>query len=91
MARTGELGDVAIGEMAKVWLPGETPWAECMGTKPNGTWIGRLDNDLVNTAVHGFKFNDVVTFRREIEGGIELWVPDDRKADRRISPNGQRT
>ena len=35
-----------IGEHAKVYLPGESPWAECVEILPDGTWIGRIDNTL---------------------------------------------
>lgn len=51
-----------IGETVKVWLPGETPWAECVAVNPDGSWLGRIDNDLVCTAKHGLKLNDVTRF-----------------------------
>jgi hypothetical protein len=35
-----------IGESVKVWLPGETPWAECVAVHPDGTWEGRIANRL---------------------------------------------
>ena len=37
---------VKVGESVKVWLPGETPWAECVATYPDGTWEGRIANRL---------------------------------------------
>lgn len=36
-----------IGEMIKVFLPGESPWAECVAVEPDGTWHGRIDNFLI--------------------------------------------
>lgn len=38
-----------IGTYAKVWLPGESPWAECVGQLVNNMWVGRISNDLVGT------------------------------------------
>lgn len=35
-----------IGEMVKVSLPGESPWAECVTMYPDGTWEGRIANRL---------------------------------------------
>lgn len=36
-----------IGEMAKVYLRGESPWAECVKILPDGRWIGRIANQTV--------------------------------------------
>lgn len=38
---------VKVGDSYKVQLPGETPWAECLAILPDGSWAGRIDNDLV--------------------------------------------
>lgn len=38
----------AIGEVVKVHLPGESPWAECIGKSADGTWLGVIKNRLVN-------------------------------------------
>lgn len=35
-----------VGKFAKVLLPGETPWAECMSVEPDGSWHGRIANKL---------------------------------------------
>lgn len=35
-----------VGEYIKVWLPGETPWAECVSLNPDGSWQGRIANHL---------------------------------------------
>jgi hypothetical protein len=35
-----------IGEFIKVWLPGESPWAECVSVNHDGTWEGRIANRL---------------------------------------------
>lgn len=34
------------GECAKVFLPGESPWAECVKVNEDGTWLGRIANKL---------------------------------------------
>lgn len=34
------------GEYAKVFLPGESPWAECVRVNEDGTWLGRISNKL---------------------------------------------
>ena len=52
----------SVGETVKVWLPGESPWAECVAVLGDGSWIGRLDNDLVNTVQHGLRLNSVTRF-----------------------------
>lgn len=39
----------AVGEFYKVFLPGESPWAECVAVHPDGTWEGRIDNTLIGS------------------------------------------
>jgi hypothetical protein len=39
-----------VGKHYKVHLPAETPWVECLAVMPDGTWVGRIDNDLVGSA-----------------------------------------
>ena len=34
------------GQFAKVFLPGESPWAECEFVNADGTWLGRIANRL---------------------------------------------
>ncbi len=34
-----------VGEVVKVHLPGESPWAECVAVHDN-YWAGRIDNKL---------------------------------------------
>ncbi len=36
-----------MGEHIKVDLPGESPWAEVMAIHADGSWDGRIDNELV--------------------------------------------
>lgn len=53
-----------VGQLAKVWLPGETPWAECMAVLADGKWVGRIDNKLIGESAEA----------REREG--KLWGPN---------------
>ncbi len=36
-----------LGDFVKAWLPGETPWAECVAVEASGAWHGRIANKLV--------------------------------------------
>lgn len=40
---------VILGKSYKVHLPGESPWAECLAIHDDGTWEGRIDNELVGS------------------------------------------
>lgn len=40
---------IMVGEFYKVRLPGESPWAECKAVHPDGSWEGRIDNELVGS------------------------------------------
>ncbi len=67
--------NVKIGDLIKVYLPGESPWAECVSIHADGTWSGRIDNNLVSNH-HSFKIHQVVKFRRQdIEGDRYVWSP----------------
>ena len=37
----------SVGQLVKVHLPGESPWAECLAVMPDDQWVGRIDNFLV--------------------------------------------
>lgn len=47
MALVGQLPEAKVGESLKVWLPGESPWAECTAIYPDGSWDGRINNKLI--------------------------------------------
>ena len=64
-----------VGELAKVRLPGERLWVECVALHPDGTWEGRIDNRPVS-GLHDFKQNDVVRFA----WAGEMWEPTEREA-----------
>ncbi len=36
-----------VGDHMKINLPGESPWAEVMVIHSDGSWDGRIDNELV--------------------------------------------
>ncbi len=51
------------GDLVKVYLPGEAPWAECLAAhREKGFWVGCLDNHLTATEDHGLAFGDLVVF-----------------------------
>jgi len=67
----------SVGEIARVWLIGETPWAECVALLKDGSWIGVIDNDLVNTSAHGLHYGSVVRFvRTNSYDDVWLWMPN---------------
>jgi hypothetical protein len=35
-----------MAEMMKIWLPGETPWAEVLSANPDGSRTVRIDNKV---------------------------------------------
>lgn len=41
--------DMSIGQFVKVFLPGESPWAEVVRFLPDGRWLGRIVNHLVSS------------------------------------------
>ena len=48
MATRGHLGPPpAVGDHAKVFLRGESPWAECIAIHSDDEWSGRIVNRLV--------------------------------------------
>lgn len=50
----------APGSFAKVFLPGESPWAEVIKVNENGTWIGRIANRL---------FAEMTDAERDVQAG----------------------
>lgn len=39
-----------VGESVKVHLPSESPWADCVAVYEDGTWDGKIANDLIESA-----------------------------------------
>ena len=59
-----DLKQVGGRDMVKVSTGGERFWCEVL--ERNGeVLLGRIDNDLVCSEVHGLYFNDVVQFERK--------------------------
>jgi hypothetical protein len=74
---------IRVGELVKVSLPGESPWAEVIEIYPDGTWLGRIDNHLWggNAVVdHDYKFGDLILFAPPYlaNRGIMVSVPANR-------------
>ena len=51
-----------VGDLVKVYLPGKSPWAECVAVHDDGSWDGRIDNYLCCTSEHGFSVHQVTRF-----------------------------
>lgn len=64
-----------IGNAVKVCLPGETPWAECVAVNADGSWLGRIDNNLVCSDLHKLQLNDVVRFVPCPDAPNMPWMP----------------
>lgn len=50
-------------EYVKVHMTGEWPWVFVV-RKGDEELIGRVDNHLLCTHMHGFEFNDIVRFKK---------------------------
>ncbi len=81
MALGSELELPKVGDIIKVCLPGESPWAICLAVyKSDHTWDGELNNRLF-TDRHSYKFGDVVRFSKQTETlkdedvVVSYWVP----------------
>jgi hypothetical protein len=61
------------GDDVKVWLPGESPWAIVLAALPDGRLLARLNNELVNSAEHGYRFGDVATFEIDETRDYKIW------------------
>lgn len=67
---------INVLDSVKVSLPGETPWVTCLRFEPKGMLLlGRIDNHLMATDLHGLKFGDVVTFHLVNYGEFFCWEP----------------
>lgn len=66
-----------VGESVKIFMPGESPWAEVEEIISDTELRVRIDNYLVCTGYgHPFKYNDVVR--------VELRVQDIPDIDREV-------
>jgi hypothetical protein len=58
-----ELAGIKTGDTVKVCTAGERFWTTVISV--NGETItASVDNDLVNTRIHGLKFGDSITFEK---------------------------
>lgn len=70
-----------VGDMEKVSLPGEAPWAEVIEVYADGTWLGRITNNLLcgqdGFGDHNFSANDYVVFCKPYMAnrGIKVSAP----------------
>jgi len=48
----------------KVCAGGERFWCKIVDVEMDGSYIGRIDNDLINTAGHGMKCGDLIKIQQ---------------------------
>ena len=60
----------------KLNLGGESPWGEVITDLEDGGKRVRIDNHLICTDVHGYKFNDVIDVYPHIKY-TTVWVPEE--------------
>ena len=87
------MDDPKVGTEIKVHLPGERPWAECVAVHSDGTWEGKILNELFAEMsedkrqqvwageplprLHDFHRGDVVRFTRRSD---DIWVPAEQRS-----------
>jgi hypothetical protein len=64
-----------VRDFVKVYLPGESPWAECVTVHDDGTWDGRIDNYLCCTSEHCFSVHQITRFVPSPESPRCPWIP----------------
>ena len=87
MRRGGETAETPkIGEIWKVHLPGEAPWAEVIKVENADVWYGRIDNDLIASDLHRWKCDDIVKFGRDpnFPEFPNAWIPVETEGERVI-------
>lgn len=61
---SSDLKQLRTGDLVRLDCGGEPFWCEVL--ERNGeTLLGRIDNDLVCSEIHGLYYNDVVQFERK--------------------------
>ena len=65
-----ELLPSTCGNAVKIFLPGESPWAEVVQELSDLMLLVRINNHLVNTGYgHPFKLGDVVRVKKTVHKG----------------------
>lgn len=65
-----------IGDIIKVYLPGESPWAECISMNEDGSFIGKIANELIATNLELRK-----SFSKKMGGELLESLHDFKKND----------
>ena len=64
--------------LQKVYLKGESPYVVFVKATGDNTFIGRIDNHLINTEEHGHSFGDEIEFELKDYGEFQSWEPKAR-------------
>lgn len=59
----------------KVYLKGESPWVKFVKSTGENSFIGKIDNHLRCTDMHGYSFGDEVEFYLKDYGDFKCWEP----------------
>jgi hypothetical protein len=66
-----EIAAVKVGDYVKLAVGNERFWVKVVKKYADKDMLGRIDNDLVCTAAHGLKCDDLIKFRpRNILSGL---------------------
>jgi hypothetical protein len=65
---------VDVGDLVKVMLPRESPWAEVIEVLDDGNWIGRF-NSIPLLGDHHYEDGDLVLFSKQDFNGNIWWAP----------------
>lgn len=63
------------GNFLKVHLPGESPWVEFIKMTGEKSFVGKINNHLVNTEIHGIIFDDEVEFELKYYDDFKVFEP----------------
>jgi hypothetical protein len=72
-----------VGDIEKVLLPGESPWAEVIEIYPDGSWLGRIINLLLGGqdgfGDHNYSVDDLVVCDKPYLANRGIMVSSVRK------------
>lgn len=78
--------ELRVGDLVKVYLKGESLWVKVIKVGRCNTFLGEINNNLVNTQGHGLSFGDRVTFHLVDYGDFKCW---EVSPDRQVSEEEQ--
>ena len=73
-------GPLRVGDIAKVTLPGETPWAEVVEVISARRFVGAICNHCLLVEEHGYDYQDELVFQ-VIEDEERWWAEPAKPKD----------